>query len=102
MQLASVRKYNKVARRLRGLLMENPVLYGGLALPFAISATFSLQNGVALSIMMALTTLPVLLAASLIRRRIPRPFRIITYSFLAVFMLFPGAVPDHAHCAEHL
>lgn len=90
MRLEKLRSSNQINRRFRGLLYQNPVLYGGLALPFAISAAFSLQNGVALSILMAMTTLPVLLVASLLQRRIPRPYRIILYAFIAMGMLFPA------------
>jgi len=90
-QLARIRKHSRNAARLRGLLSRNPVLYSGLALPFAVSATYSLRNGVAICILMLLTTLPVLLVASLVRERIPQYCRIILYTFLAMAMLFPGS-----------
>lgn len=71
MFLHKTRKHYRSLRRFAGLLTDNPVLTLGLALPFVIGATFSLQAAVCVLIGTACSMLPMMLLASLIRGRLP-------------------------------
>lgn len=66
MNKANLRKYRKLRAESGHILWDNPVLAQGLALPFAIAATTSLKNGVALSAAM----LGALIVPALIFRQI--------------------------------
>ena len=80
----------KISHKYRGLISRNPVLVGGLLLAPAVVAAFSLKNAVALSLTLILVTLPTLIVASLVRRRVPAWLRIPIYSVTAAFMLIPA------------
>lgn len=67
------------------------MLVGGLLIAPVVVASTSLKNGVALSITMLLVTLPSILAAALVRERLPLWLRIPMYVFIASFMLIPAA-----------
>lgn len=88
-------KKNLYARFLRGttgILRRNPILSMGLALPFAVVATTSLQSAVALSITTLLTLLPVCLLMPFIMKLIPEQFQWLDYplsALLAAFCVMP-------------
>ena len=54
MKLERVRAVRKRSRWFDGLLTHNPVLVGGMAIPFAVVITTSLKNSVSISILLTL------------------------------------------------
>lgn len=67
-----------------GIFRRNPILSMGLALPFAVVATTSLQSAVALSITTLLTLIPVCLLMPFIMKLIPQPFQWLDYPLCAL------------------
>ena len=72
MKLERVRAVRKRSRWFDGLLTHNPVLVGGMAIPFAVVITTSLKNSVSISILLACSLVPTVLLASLAGARLPR------------------------------
>ena len=98
---------NKTSHRffakLREFWTNNPVLVNGLTLaPVAVAAIY-LKNAVAISIVMAVVTIPTLIVSSFIKQRVALAHRIPIYAIVAagcyagaiaiVRLLLPGA-PD--------
>lgn len=75
--------------RFSGLLTGNPVLSLGLALPFAIAATFSLQASFCILTGLVAVTLPLMLLSSLVGRFLPSWLRPLLFSLCAAALLIP-------------
>ncbi len=76
----------------KGIFRRNPILSMGLALPFAVVATTSLQSAVALSITTLLTLIPVCLLMPFIMKWIPQQFQWLDYplcAFMAALCVMP-------------
>jgi len=76
----------------KGVFRHNPILGMGLALPFAVVATTSLQSAAALSITTLLTLIPVCLLMPFIMKLIPQQFQWVDYplcAFLAALCVMP-------------
>lgn len=89
MYLFKTRKHDRHMRRYKGIFRTNAVLTMGLALPLAISATFSLQGAVCVIAGMFAATLPVMVLASLVGEKIPVWLRTPVYGLCAVALLIP-------------
>ena len=76
MKLERVKAVRKRSRWFDGLLTHNPVLVGGMAIPFAVVITTSLKNSVSISILLACSLVPTVLLASLAGARLPRVGRV--------------------------
>jgi len=74
----------------RGIFYKNPVLSFGLALPFAVVVTTSLQSGVALSLAALVTYFPTVMVASLVGERLPHWLRVAVYPLAAALFLLPA------------
>lgn len=84
--------YTRFLRASKGVFRANPILGMGLALPFAVVATTSLQSAVALSITTLLTLLPVCLLMPFIMKLIPQQYLWLDYplcAFLAALCVLP-------------
>lgn len=57
MKLEGVRKYHKRMKLTSGIFKDNPVLALGMALPFAVIASTTLQRGVFMSIVMLISVI---------------------------------------------
>lgn len=86
MYLGKTRKFSRRVRRFEGLLTENPVLSLGLALPFVISASYSLQAAVCILMGVVAVTLPMTLLAAAVGRRVPQ------WLLLPICALASGAI----------
>lgn len=82
--------HKKNPRKFTGLFFRNPVLVGGLLLAPAVVAAFSLKNALALSLTLAVVTLPTLAVASVVRKSVQPWLRIPLYSLLAAALLVPA------------
>lgn len=82
--------YQKFLRCTQGILRKNPVLSLGLAIPFAVVVTTSLQSGVALSLAALVTYLPTMIVASLVGEKAPQWLRIPLYPVVASLFLLPA------------
>lgn len=92
MRLSLVRKYHKRLGRTRGLFRRNAVLTAGMALPFAVMPTTSLQNGLALSLAILCAVVSAMVAASLLADKVPGWLRTaicVNISMVAVLLLYP-------------
>ncbi|SDN01733.1 Rnf-Nqr domain containing protein [Acetanaerobacterium elongatum] len=87
--MAKKRK-NRFLMKVREFWSANPVLVNGLTLaPVAVAAIY-LKNAVALSLTLAVITIPTLLVASLIRQRLPLAHRIPIYAVISA-ICYAGA-----------
>lgn len=88
MNRISLKKYRKLRTDSRSIIWRNPVLAQGLALPFAIAASTSLMNGLALSaIMLGVILIPALLYHAF-GARIEDWLRPIVYSTVNIFVVW--------------
>ena len=88
---------NAVKKNLRQdldlILSQNPVLVTGLALAPAVVGSFTAKNGLGLSLVFAMVTIPVLVLASAlgyVKEKMPAFTRVICYVLLASLMLIPA------------
>ena len=91
------RERNLVKRKLRKELdlvfVKNPVLVTGLALAPAVVGSFTVKNGVGLSLVFGMVTIPVLVLASflgMLPEKVPQYVRTIACAVLAALMLIPA------------
>ena len=89
MYLNKIRRHSRRVHRFSGLLSGNPVLSFGLALPFAIAATVSLQAAFCIFAGLAAVTLPMMLMSALIGRFLPGWLRYPLFSLCAAILLIP-------------
>lgn len=89
MYLYKTRKHDRHMRHYEGFIRDNSVLTMGLALPFAISATYSLQAAVCVIIGMVVVTLPVMLLSNILGKIMPSWVRIPIYVLIAIGLLIP-------------
>lgn len=89
MYLNKIRRYSRRVYRFSGLLTGNPVLSFGLALPFAIASTVSLQAAFCIFIGIAAVTLPMMLVSALVGRFLPGWLRPALFSLCAAGLLIP-------------
>ena len=78
---------------LTGLFAHNPVLVTGIIISPAVVAAASLRIAVALSITMAVVTVPTLFIASLTKRHLPAWLRTPLYAVIASALLVVAAIP---------
>lgn len=72
------------------IFSRNPVLVLGLVIGQLAAGDTTLQNGVALSITYLLITVPVLVFASAIGKKLPDWLKIVCYAVLSAVMLLPA------------
>lgn len=89
MYLYKTRKHDRHMRHWRGLFEHNTVLVLGLALPFVICASFSLQAAVSVILGMIACTLPSMALSHPLRRVLPLWLRLPIYTLLAAGILIP-------------
>lgn len=87
----SKRKSGRVAEKLKEFWTNNPVLAKGLTIAPVVVATVYLKNAAALSIIMAVVTIPTLFAASVIGRRLAVYHRIPVYVLMSAALFYAGA-----------
>lgn len=87
MKLEKLRAHKRHSRRLEGIFSRNPVFICGLALPFAVMISSTLKASVAVSILIACSTIPTVLLASLIGRRIPQWISVILYALFSMALV---------------
>lgn len=92
MKLEKIRKHRKFSRWIEGVLSANPVLVGGLALPFAVMVTNNLKNSVSVSIILACSLIPTVLLASLIGKYLPKWIAPMVYALVSMLLVI-AAVP---------
>ncbi len=83
MKLKRVRRYRYATRYIRPILGNNVVLSAGLALPFVIGASTSMNNALALTIAIGIVNIPTMIFASLLGKKIPQWLRLPCYVLLA-------------------
>lgn len=76
--------------KLREFWSNNPLLVNGLTLAPAAVAAIYLKNAVAVSIVLAVVTVPTLVASSLIKRRLPLHHRIPLYALISALCYAAG------------
>lgn len=79
-----------VRNSLDHILFSNPVLVGGLVIGQLAAGARSLQCAAALSITFLFVTLPVLVFASVIGKRLPKLLRVVFYMIISGGMLLPS------------
>ncbi len=89
MYLNKIRQHSRRVHRFSGLLTGNPVLSLGLALPFAIASTVSLQAAFCIFVGIAAVTLPMMLLSALAGRFLPTWLRFPLFSLCAAGLLIP-------------
>lgn len=89
MKLKYVRGYQRFQTATEGIFHNNPILVCGLALPFAVVPTTSLNSGVSLCIAMIMSYVPVVFVASLLGKHIPLWLRTAIYPIMAALLLIP-------------
>lgn len=80
-------------QELKLITSQNPVLVSGLALAPAVVGSFTAPNGLGLSLVFAMVTIPVLTLASAlgyVKEKMPAFCRTICYVLLAALMLIPA------------
>ena len=92
MKLERVKAVRKRSRWFDGLLTHNPVLVGGMAIPFAVVITTSLKNSVSISILLACSLVPTVLLASLAGARLPRWGAPILYTLFSLALMLPACL----------
>lgn len=105
MKLERVKAVRKRSRWFDGLLTHNPVLVGGMAIPFAVVITTSLKNSVSISILLACSLVPTVLLASLAGARLPRwgaPILYTLFSLALIVACVPLILPISPEVADSL
>ncbi|MEG1953882.1 MAG: Rnf-Nqr domain containing protein [Hydrogenoanaerobacterium sp.] len=92
--LTRIRRANrrKALHKFSGIASRNPVLVEGLLLAPVVVATTSLKNAVALSITLAVVTLPTIVLAAMIKTKLPHWLRVPIYAVAASLLLIPAAM----------
>ena len=85
--LTIVRNQRKLSSLFRGILSDNPVLVGGMALPFLIVPAVTLQNSVALLCAMLIVHLPTIAVLYLLRKALPQRLRSLAVPVVASLFL---------------
>lgn len=94
MKTKKLRRLKRALYRVKGVFAGNPVLVYGLGLPFAVFASTSLKNAVALSIALLVSNIPTLLMASLLSKSkaaVPAGVKLASYTLLSAFLLIPSS-----------
>lgn len=88
MKLEKIRKQRKHNRWLDGLFEKNPILVGGLALPFAVMVSTSLKNALAISLVLAFSIIPTVVFSCFVGKYMSRWISIMVYTvFSMIFVL---------------
>lgn len=90
MNLTLVRKYNKLLRKTDGILLHNPLLTLGLALPLAIIPSYGLIGTAAVSVAMLVCFVPTVFLSGLIGNRLPLWLRVVVYPVVSCLLLIPA------------
>jgi Na+-translocating ferredoxin:NAD+ oxidoreductase subunit E len=95
MKLEGVRKYRKRLNLTSGILKENPVLTLGMALPFAVVASTTLQRGVFMSIVMLVSIVSGFVVSRVTGKRLHPVFRVtlcctVTLCALTIVLMVMG------------
>ncbi|MBC8570424.1 Rnf-Nqr domain containing protein [Zongyangia hominis] len=88
--LSYLKKNRNKMRLIEGMSYRNPILICGFALAPAIMITTSLKNSVAMTLAFLVVTLPTLVAASLIKSRLPQWLRTVLYALIASVFYIPA------------
>lgn len=82
----------KTLHRFSGIASRNPVFVEGLLLAPVIVASTSLKTAAALSITLAVVTLPTMVVAAMIKTSLPQWLRVPIYTVTAALMLVPATM----------
>lgn len=80
----------KILPWFNGILTRNPILVSGMLIAPVVVASTSLKNAAALSITLAVVTIPTMLVASIVKTRLPHWLRIPMYALVAALLLIPA------------
>lgn len=72
------------------IFFKNPVLVLGLVLGHLAAGDINLQNAAALSVTFLFITVPVMLFAATVGKKIPSGFNVVFYALFSAAMLFPA------------
>ena len=89
LNLHLVRPYAKARKKFKGIFYKNPVVGLGLALPFAVVCSNTLQNAAIICIAMLLSFVPTMMLASALNKKIPTAMHFIAYPSAAAILLIP-------------
>ncbi|MEG1869403.1 MAG: Rnf-Nqr domain containing protein [Oscillospiraceae bacterium] len=92
LNLHLARRYGKIKHTFKGLINQNPVLTMGLALPFAVVCSGTLQNATILSLSMLFTVLPTLFMCNLFGKKLPTWLHMVVFPIIAALLLIPVTV----------
>ncbi|MEM1485408.1 Rnf-Nqr domain containing protein [Oscillospiraceae bacterium PP1C4] len=87
MKLEKLRNYRKYSRWVDGIFSKNPILIGGLALPFAVMITNNLKSSVSVSILLACSLIPTVLLASLVGKYLPEWGAMMVYTMFSMALV---------------
>ena len=90
MNLTYVRKYQRFLRKTQGIFYKNPLLSLGLALPLVVIPSYGLTGTTAISAVMLVCFIPTVLIASLLRKKVPQPWRAVLYPLISCLLLIPS------------
>ena len=90
MNLTYVRKYQRFLRKTQGIFYKNPLLSLGLALPLVVIPSYGLTVTTAISAVMLVCFIPTVLIASLLRKKVPQPWRAVLYPLISCLLLIPS------------
>lgn len=90
MNLTHVRKYQRFLRKTQGIFYKNPLLSLGLALPLVVIPSYGLTGTTAISAVMLVCFIPTVLIASLLRKKVPQPWRAVLYPLISCLLLIPS------------
>lgn len=92
LRLKRVRGYHKFLRKTDGILVNNPIIVCGLALPLAVVPATRLISATALVFAMLIAYLPVLMLAAAFGERVPRWLRAVIYPLFSILLLIPTRI----------
>ncbi len=90
MNLTYVRKYNRFLRKTEGILLNNPILTMGLALPLIVIPSYGLMGTTAVSLAMLICFVPSVVVSSIIKDKIPHWLQAVVYPILSCLLLIPA------------
>lgn len=100
MNLTLVRKYNKLLRKTDGILLHNPLLTLGLALPLAIIPSYGLIGTAAVSVAMLVCFVPTVFLSGLIGNRLPLWLRSCGLSGCLLSLADSGKISGSEHLSS--
>ncbi len=82
-----MRKYRQKMLRTSGILLDNPVLVHGLGITLIIAASTTLQKGLVLSLLMFITTVPIVVLDAIVDKHLQGWQKIALYTFISMALI---------------